>query len=129
MSQFGSRQSGFFGGGSGSGSVYGIDSVLSVNQPLSATQGIDFNSHSLEFYDSTQLVQTFASFSYSGCILGANQDSFLQTSALGTTTIGAIDLAFVGATLESNTAGASSGEYLVITLNGEQFKIELFEIS
>ena len=123
---FNSRQSGFFGGSGGGSSVAGIDSVLSVNQPLSTSQGIDFNGFSLEFYDSTQLVQTFASFSYSGCILGANQDSYLETSALGTTTIGATTLAFDGLNLQSNTVGGIS-KYLVITLNSVQYKIQLYK--
>ena len=34
-------------------------------------------------------------------------------------------IVFTGASLQSNTAGGNSGEYLVITLNGTQYKIKL----
>jgi hypothetical protein len=123
---FSSRQSGFFSGSSGGSSVAGIDSVLSVNQQLSTTQGIDFNAETIDFYDSTQLVQTFAGFTFNFCLLGANQPSSFETSNSGTTTISAITLEFVGATLQSNTA-SSEAKYLVITLNNVQYKIQLFK--
>jgi hypothetical protein len=35
------------------------------------------------------------------------------------------DLNFIGAGLQSNTAGGNSGEHLIITLNGSQYKIKL----
>jgi len=41
------------------------------------------------------------------------------------TTINTEDLYFSGANLQSNTSGGNSGKHLVITLNGNQYKIKL----
>jgi len=58
-------------------------------------------------------------------ITGDNTINLLTNTGSNTITFTTSNLTFTGAGLQSNTASGTSGEHLVITLNGNQYKIKL----
>ena len=65
-------------------------------------------------------IYTFGGFNANGNIIEINDDTAFNTIKFETS-----NLIFNGAALESGTSGGNSGQHLVITLNGNQYKIKL----
>ena len=133
---------------SGYGSSVGLNLDFSINRFYFGDYNFNINGTCFIVDDSAQLISTtngvdkvglsldLSGFSfYLGDFNGLNNASYIwikdsSKSILLNTSAGTIvnicdNLVFNGVPLQSNTAGGSSGEHLVINLNGSQYKIAL----
>jgi len=88
--------------------------------PFNITSNQDLNISSTKVSGTTQLTSA-------GGVQITGENTIALLTNTGSNTIGFTTgaLTFTGAGLQSNTAGGNSGEHLVITLNGTQYKIKL----